>query len=267
MDGDLDGKASQDAAGEGDTGEQVLAQGHEDAPADGAQEVTGRADGGATDYHAALGAKDAQIAELQGKVASTAKTAETTEALNAEIAALKQQMADKPVEFALRAAGARSVKAAKALLGEHNGDVAALVAARPWLFEGAEPTSQRTSQTSTGGATGLEPAGVADGNDAAYMRHWERIAGLSDEGKEGQDMPNSIVATKKLHDHPRPCVPARGNKLVPELAGAHGKDGPQREGDCYSEDLRLGPGRLQAQRGTSCQCGLPAKMNYSLTAA
>ena len=123
MDGDLDDKAAQGATGEGDSGEQALTQGHEDAQTDGVQEVTGRADGGAADYQAALGAKDAQIAELQGKVASTAKTAETTEALNAEIAALKQQMADKPVEFALRAADARSVKAAKPLLGEYDGDV------------------------------------------------------------------------------------------------------------------------------------------------
>lgn len=175
MDGDLDGKAAQGSAGEGDSGEQALAQGHQDA----------QADGGAADYQAALRAKDARIAELQGKVASAAKTAEATEALNAEIAKLKQQMADERVEFTLRAAGTRSVKAAKALLGEHDGDVTALVAAEPWLFEGAEPTSQRTSQTSAGGTMGLEPAGVAGGSDERYMRRWERIAGLADEGKEG----------------------------------------------------------------------------------
>jgi hypothetical protein len=43
--------------------------------------------------------------------------------------------------------------------------------------------------------------------------------------------------------------------------------GTQREGDHNSEGLRLGPGRLQTQRGSSCQCGLPAKINFSLTAA
>ena len=64
----------------------------------------------------ALKAKDVQIAELQGKVANAAKTTEATEALNAEIAALKRQMADELVEFALKAAGARSVKVAKAFL-------------------------------------------------------------------------------------------------------------------------------------------------------
>lgn len=104
-----------------------------------------------------LRAKDARIAELQGKVASAAKTAEAADALNAEIVKLKQQMADERVEFALRAAGARSVRTTKALLVEHDGDMASLVAAEPWLFEGAEPTSQRTSQTSAGGAMGLEP--------------------------------------------------------------------------------------------------------------
>lgn len=82
MDGDLDGKAAQGAAGEGQEGEQALQEGHQDAQADGAQEVTG---GGAADYQAALRAKDAQIAELQGKVASAAKAAEATEALNAEL--------------------------------------------------------------------------------------------------------------------------------------------------------------------------------------
>lgn len=40
-------------------------------------------------------------------------------------------MADERVEFALRAAGACSVKAAKALLSEHHCDMAALVAAEP----------------------------------------------------------------------------------------------------------------------------------------
>ena len=31
----------------------------------------------------------------------------------------------------------------------------------------------------------MEPAGVVGGNDATYMRRWERVAGLADEGKEG----------------------------------------------------------------------------------
>ena len=152
-------------------------QGGQDAPAHEPEAV------GADEWRKALEAKDAQIAGFQGKVTAAAKTAEATEALNAEIASLKRQMSDERVEFALRAAGARSAKAAKALLSDHDGDIQALVAAEPWLFEGAEATSQRTSQT--GGTTGLEPAGASGGSDDQYMRRWERIAGLVDEGKEG----------------------------------------------------------------------------------
>lgn len=143
----------------------------QDAPAHEPEAV------GADEWRKALAAKDAQIAELQGKVTAAAKTAEATEALNAEIASLKRQMADERTEFALRAAGARSVKAARALLSDHDGDIQALVAAEPWLFE--------TKGPSQGGATGLEPAGASGGSDAQYMRRWERIAGLADEGKEG----------------------------------------------------------------------------------
>ena len=119
----------------------------QDAPAHEPEAV------GTDEWRKALKAKDAQIVELQGKVTAAAKTAEATEALNAEIASLKRQMTDERIEFALRAAGTRSVKAAKALLSDHDGDIQALVAAEPWLFEGAEATSQRTSQT--GGTTGL----------------------------------------------------------------------------------------------------------------
>lgn len=133
--------------------------------------------GGDTDYAAQLKAKDVEIEALQAKVAEAAKTAEATERLGKEIADLKARLADERTEFALRSAGARSVTAAKALLAEHDGDVAALVKAEPWLFDAGGPGK--------GGATGLEPAGASGGSDDQYMRRWERIAGLTDEGKEG----------------------------------------------------------------------------------
>ena len=133
--------------------------------------------GGGTDYAAQLKAKDAEIEALQAKVAEAAKTAEATERLGKEIADLKARLADERTEFALRSAGARSVTAAKALLAEHDGDVAALEKAEPWLFE--------TKGSNQGGTTGLEPTGASGGSDDQYMRRWERIAGLADEGKEG----------------------------------------------------------------------------------
>ena len=129
------------------------------------------------DFATQLKAKDAEIEALQAKVAEAAKTAEATEALGKEIADLKARLADERTEFALRSAGARSVTAAKALLAEHDGDVAALAKAEPWLFDAGGPGQ--------GGATGLEPAGASGGSDDQYMRRWERIAGLVDEGKEG----------------------------------------------------------------------------------
>jgi dsDNA-specific endonuclease/ATPase MutS2 len=129
-----------------------------------------------TDYAAQLTAKDAEIEALQAKVAEAAKTAEATERLGKEIADLKARLTDERTEFALRSAGARSVTAAKALLAEHDGDVEALVKAEPWLFDAGAPGK--------GGATGLEPAGASGGSDDQYMRRWERIAGLADEGKE-----------------------------------------------------------------------------------
>ena len=55
---------------------------------------------------------------------------------------------------------------AEAALADHDGDIQALVVAEPWLFEGAEATSQKGSQV--GGTTGLEPAGVIGGSDTCY---------------------------------------------------------------------------------------------------
>ncbi len=87
-------------------------------------------------------------------------------------------MPDERTEFALRAAGARSVKAAKTLLANHDGDIQTLVATKPWLFEEAETTSQKGSQA--GGTTGLKPAGVSGGSDSQYMKRWATIAGLDE---------------------------------------------------------------------------------------
>ncbi len=169
---ELAGVASQQAHGD-EAGTQA-------AGAD-AQEAAGcqvDASGG-TDYEKQLAAKDAKIAELAAQVAEAAKSTKAAEDLSAQIAQLKQQMADERVEFALRSAGARSVKAARALLEEHDGDVAALKEAEPWLFGANLQNDLQAHKTSTTGATGLEPAGVAGGGDGRDLKRWERIAGLS----------------------------------------------------------------------------------------
>lgn len=171
MDGEQDGVQGQQTKGQ--EGTQPAQDGGRQEPQEPEAQVGGT---DSVDYAAQLKAKDAEIEALQAKVAEAAKTAEATERLGKEIADLKARLADERTEFALRSAGARSVTAAKALLAEHDGDVAALAKAEPWLFE--------TKDSSQGGATGLEPAGVSGGSDAQYMRRWERIAGLADEGKE-----------------------------------------------------------------------------------
>jgi hypothetical protein len=161
-------------------------------PGDGDGKGVGGDTHGAADYKAALAAKDAEIAELQAKVAEAARSAQAADALNGEIAKLRRQLEDERTDFSLRAAGARSVKAARALLAEHDGDVAALVEAEPWLFERGGGTSQNGSQSNGtggaagGGSTGLEPAGASGGKAEGELRRWERIAGLAgDGGSEG----------------------------------------------------------------------------------
>jgi hypothetical protein len=181
MEGESSGvQQAQDQVGQGENQQQggqeqgVGTQQKQNQPAPQEDQVSG--DNG-TDYVAQLKAKGAEIEALQVKVAEAAKTAEATESLGKEIADLKARLVDERTEFALRSAGARSVTAAKALLAEHDGDVAALAKAEPWLFDAGSPGQ--------GGATGLEPAGASGGSDDQRMKRWERIAGLADESKEG----------------------------------------------------------------------------------
>ena len=69
-------------------------------------------------------------------------------------------------------AGCRNVKAAKALLGDHGGDVEALKEAEPWMFA---DTPQKQS-----GRTGLPNAGTAT-DEGKQMKRWEKLAGLTDD--------------------------------------------------------------------------------------
>ena len=134
------------------------------------QEPEARQVDGAPNYRALLDAQDERIRELESQVAEAAKSQESADRLAAEIERLRADAAEERVGYELRLAGARNVVAAKALLGEHGGDVSALKAAEPWLFDGGEPA---------GGTTGLEPAGAAGGDDSELKR-WRGIAGLDE---------------------------------------------------------------------------------------
>ena len=125
------------------------------------------------DYEAALAERDARIAELEGEIAEAAKTAEGAEKLRAEMDELRRRGDEERVGFELQLAGARNVKAARALLADHDNDIEKLKAAEPWLF--SAPAAPAPA-----GATGLPSAGAAT-DEGAQMRRWRKIAGIDDE--------------------------------------------------------------------------------------
>ncbi|MBM6687361.1 hypothetical protein H6A35_00490 [Collinsella tanakaei] len=123
------------------------------------------------DYEAALAERDARIAELEGEIAEAAKTAEGAEALRREMDELRRRGDEERVGFELQLAGARNVKAARALLPDYDNDIDKLKAAEPWLFGGGATAPAQT------GATGLPNAGAAT-DEGKTMKRWRSIAGL-----------------------------------------------------------------------------------------
>ena len=113
-----------------------------------------------------------KIAALEVQAAEVAKNAKVAEALRGEIAELKAQGESDRIDFKLQLAGVRNVKAARAVLEDHGGDVDTIKEAEPWLFADV-PAKQQ------GGKTGLPNAGTS--TDAGKtMKRWRRLAGLDD---------------------------------------------------------------------------------------
>ena len=141
-------------------------------------DATPKVDGGIAqaraDYEAALKERDARIAELEGEIAEAAKTAENAEKLRAEMDELRRRGDEERVGFELQIAGARNVKAARALLPDYDNDIDKLKAAEPWLFGAGAAAPVQV------GATGLSNAGAAT-DEGAQMKRWRRIAGIDDE--------------------------------------------------------------------------------------
>lgn len=135
------------------------------------QTAQGQSQVNGTDWEKAIAERDEKIAALEAQVAEAAKNAETAEQLRNQIAKLKAQGESDRIDFKLQLAGVRNVKAARAVLGDHGGDVDTLKEAEPWLFADT-PAKQ-------GGRTGLPNAGTS--TDAGKtMRRWRRLAGLDD---------------------------------------------------------------------------------------
>lgn len=125
-----------------------------------------------TGWEQAVAERDEKIAALEAQVAEAAKNAEAAERLRGEIAELKAQGESDRIDFRLQLAGVRNVKAARAILADHGGDVDALKEAEPWLFADVPARQQ-------GGKTGLPNAGTS--TDAGKtMKRWRRLAGLDD---------------------------------------------------------------------------------------
>lgn len=124
------------------------------------------------DWEKAVSERDERIAALEAQVAEAAKNAETAERLRGEIAELKAQGESGRIDFKLQLAGVRNVKAARAILADHGGDIDALKAAEPWLFADA-PAKQ------PGGKTGLPNAGTSS-DEGKTMKRWCKLAGLDD---------------------------------------------------------------------------------------
>lgn len=167
--------------GDGNDGAAAQAQvaGEPQAQGDQAAQVTAAPQGGGDavaqahkGYEAALAERDARIAELEGEIAEAAKTAEGAEKLRAEMDELRRQGDEQRVGFELQLAGARNVKAARALLSDYDNDVEKLKAAEPWLFGAGAPVPAQT------GATGLPSAGAAGADESTQMSRWRKIAGL-----------------------------------------------------------------------------------------
>ena len=123
-------------------------------------------------YEAQIAERDSRIAELEGQIAEAAKNAEAAEELRGEIAALKEQGASERIDFQLQLAGCRNVKAARAVLDDYKGDIDALKAAEPWMFQ-----EQQAKQT---GKTGLPNSGTAS-DEGKTLKRWRELAGLEDD--------------------------------------------------------------------------------------
>ena len=145
-------------------------QAQEDLGREQAQEEQPQVSG--VDWEKAIAERDEKIAALEQQVADAAKNAEAAETLRGEIAELKAQGESDRIDFKLQLAGVRNIKAARAVLDDHGGDIDKLKAEEPWLFtdsSGAQP----------GGKTGLPNAGTSS-DEGKTMKRWRKLAGLDD---------------------------------------------------------------------------------------
>lgn len=95
-----------------------------------------------------------RIEELKADAAEAAESRAKRDEFEQKVSDLEGKLADSELSRKLEKVGCRSVKAAKALLPDYDGDVEKLRAAEPFLFEEVKPT----------GSTGFKPK-AADPKD------------------------------------------------------------------------------------------------------
>lgn len=96
---------------------------------------------------------NAEIEKLKAEAAEAAENKAKREEYEKKVSDLEAKMADSEVNHKLELAGCKSLKAARALLDDFDGDVAKLKAEHPYLFD---DDKQKQS-----GSTGGKPGGAA----------------------------------------------------------------------------------------------------------
>ena len=175
MDGETNGDQEATQGAENQTQQQVQEQQE-------TQQGQSQVGGEASDYEQQITERDEKIASLEAQVVEAAKNAETAEQLRGEIAELKAQGESDRIDFKLQLAGVRNVKAARALLSDHDNDVDKLKEAEPWLFEATGKHAKGGANAGTG-ATGLPNAG-ASSDEGKTLKHWREVAGLTDQDSD-----------------------------------------------------------------------------------
>lgn len=95
---------------------------------------------------------------------------------------MKAQVESDRIDFKLQLAGVCNVKAARALLADHDNDVDKLKEAESWLFEAAGKHVKGSSGGGSG-TTGLPNAGAAS-DEGKTLKRWREIAGLDDDADD-----------------------------------------------------------------------------------
>lgn len=98
-----------------------------------------------------VAALKAEIAELKAQAADAAESKAKRDEYEKKVAELEGKMSDNEVSHKLELAGCKSIKAAKALLDDCDGDVSKLKESHPYLFDNGKPK----------GSTGGKPEGPA----------------------------------------------------------------------------------------------------------